>query len=96
MWNQCMLSRPRVHFVNLHLDIEECKCMISCSLYCSDPWSWTEDELRRLETPTDSFEIWQGKLLKAAAAYKGKENLVGSIARRLKTCLDRSGGATDD
>ena len=73
-----------------------CNCIICFSVCCSDPGSWTETELRRLETAKDSFEVWQQKLLQAAAAYPGKENLVGSLARRVKTCLDRGGGATDD
>ena len=63
---------------------------------CSDPWSWAEDELRRLETPKDSFEVWQQKLLQAVKAYPSKEKLVGSMARKINQCLDRGGGPIDD
>ena len=96
MWNQWMFSQPRIHTVDHNPEFDNCNCMISCFLCCSDPWSWIEDELRRRETAKDSFEIWQQKLVKAVDAYTGKENLVGSLARRLKTCLDRVGSAIDD
>ena len=65
-------------------------------MHCADLWSWSEDELRRLETPKDSFELWQKKLLKAVAKYPAKGKLVRSMARKCAQCLERHGGPIDD
>ena len=72
-----------------------CKCDRIVS-HCLDPWSWAEDELRRLESPNDSFEVWQKKVVKAVSNYPSKEKLVGSMARKVKQTLERKGGPIDD
>ena len=59
-------------------------------------WAWAEKELRRMETGRDSFATWQKKVLKAVSKYPAKAKLVGSMARRIKELLKRSGGALDD
>ena len=58
--------------------------------------SWSEVELRRLETPSDSFQVWQKKVVKAVSAYPAKAKLVGSMARKCAQCLKRHGGPIDD
>lgn len=59
-------------------------------------WSWAEPALRRLETGTDRFPIWQKKVLKAVHRYPAKEKLIPSMARRCKTLVERSGAMLDD
>jgi len=59
-------------------------------------WSWAEAELRRLETGRDTFPAWQKKVLAAVAKYPAKGKLVGSMARKCREVLKRSGGALDD
>ena len=55
-------------------------------------WRWAEDELRRLEKKGDSFEVFQKNMVKAVNKYKGSENLVGSMARKIKTVCDKNTG----
>ena len=55
-------------------------------------WKWAEDELRRLEKKGDSFEVFQKNMVKAVNKYKGSENLVGSMARKIKTVCDKNTG----
>ena len=66
------------------------------NVFCTILWSWAERKLRELENDDDSFEIWRKKLLKAVAAYTGKAKLVGSMARKCRQTLERSGGPIDD
>lgn len=67
-----------------------------CPIHFVDVWSWAEVELRKLETATDSFTLWQEKLLKAAKAYPSKGKLVASMARKCAQTLKRKGGPIDD
>jgi hypothetical protein len=59
-------------------------------------WAWAEPQLRRLETGTDAFPVWQKKILKAVHAYPSKEKLIPSMARRCKALVERSGAMLDD
>ena len=69
---------------------------LSLFTLCAILWSWAEKELRRnLEHEDDDFQVWRRKVVKAVAAYNGI-NLVGSIARKIKTTLQRHGGPIDD
>jgi hypothetical protein len=63
---------------------------------CADLRSWAEVELRKLEKPSDSFAVWQKKLVKAVSAYPAKGKLVGSMARKCAETLKRNGGPIDD
>jgi transposase len=58
-------------------------------------WAWAESRLRELETGADTFEQWQGKVLRAVSDYPSSSKLVGSMAKRCKTVLDRSGAMND-
>ncbi len=58
--------------------------------------SKAEPRLRVLEKDNDTFEAWQQKVLKAVLQYPAPEKLVGSMARRIKTLLERSGAMLDD
>lgn len=64
--------------------------------HCADPWSWSEKELRRIETPQDTVEVWSKKVVKACNAYNGKDDLVGGMAKKIKHCLAMKGGPIDD
>ena len=59
-------------------------------------WAWSEPQLRRLETGTDGFPVWQKKVLKAVHAYPAKAKLIPSMARRCKALVARSGAMLDD
>ena len=54
-------------------------------------WSWGENELREVEEDGDSFEVFQGRLLKVARAYPFAEKLVGGMANRMKLLVDTKG-----
>ena len=59
-------------------------------------WSQAEPKLRELESGYDEFAEWKKKVLAAVRAYPSPEKLVGSMARRVKDCLDRNGAMIDD
>jgi len=60
-------------------------------------WSWAETHLRdELETGSDSFETFQKNVVKAVNAYPSSSKLVGSMARKCKELLERSGAMLDD
>ena len=59
-------------------------------------WSWSEGRLRDLETGRDSFASFRQKVIKAVNAYPSSDKLVGSMARKCKAVLARSGGMLDD
>ena len=58
-------------------------------------WAWAEPELRRREHSDDSFTNFQSNALKAVRAYPSGEKLVGSLAKKCKQVLERSGGPCD-
>jgi len=59
-------------------------------------WAWAEPKLRELETARDTFPTFQKNCLKAVRAYPAAPKLVGSMARKCQTVLDRAGGALND
>ena len=60
-------------------------------------WSWAETHLRdELETGSDSFETFQKNVVKAVNAYPSSSKLVGSMARKCKELLERSGAMLYD
>ena len=58
-------------------------------------WAWSENRLRKLETGKDDFEAFQKKVLKAVNDYPSSAKLVGSMAKRCKSLLARSGAMLD-
>ena len=54
-------------------------------------WSWAENELREVEEDDDSFEVFQGRLLKVVRAYPYAQKLVGGMANRMKLLVDKKG-----
>ena len=60
------------------------------------PRSWSEVELRKMESGKESFGEWQKKLLRAVGKYPAKEKLVASMARKCADTLKRKGGSIDD
>jgi len=59
-------------------------------------WAWAEPELRKLEGPNDSFEVFQKKTLKAVMAYPSTVKLIPSMARRCKTVAGGNGAMLDN
>ena len=59
-------------------------------------WSRAEPDLRKLEDEDDSFPDWKPKVLKAVRYYPASAKLVGSMARRCKSCLARNGAMLDE
>ena len=57
-------------------------------------WSWAEDELRRLETEDDPFDLWVKKALKACRSYPSPEKLIASMANRMRLIHEGEGAAT--
>lgn len=58
-------------------------------------WSRAEPDLRALESGTDEYSAWKKKVLAAVKAYPSPQKLVGSMSRRVKTCLARQGAMLD-
>ena len=58
-------------------------------------WSAAEPALRKMEKGNETFELWQELLVPAVQKYAHAEKLVGSMAKRIKQCIDRNGAATD-
>jgi len=54
-------------------------------------WAWAEETLRDDEKDNDSFEVFQGRVLKACREYPFGGKLVGSMAKRMKLLLDKKG-----
>ena len=59
-------------------------------------WSRAEPELRALENGYDEFVPWKRKVHAAIKKYSGANKLVGSMARKIKDCLERKGAMIDD
>ena len=59
-------------------------------------WSWAETHLRELEDGKQSFETFQKLVVKAVRAYPFSKKLVGTMARKCATIIERSGEALDD
>ena len=57
-------------------------------------WPWSEKALRKLERPSDSFEKFQTKVLKAVQAYPktSAKKLIRSIAKRVRKVISLKGG----
>ena len=54
-------------------------------------WAWAEERLRTQEKDSDSFEVFQKRVLDACRAYPYAGKLVGSMAKRMALLKDRSG-----
>ena len=59
-------------------------------------WAWAEPELRKIEGPNDSFEVFQKKTLKAVMAYPSTVKLIPAMARRCKTVAGGNGAMLDN
>ena len=57
-------------------------------------WTWAEEELRRNEEDSDTFEKFGERVLQAVTAYVGNDNLVGSMARRVARAIAAGGAMT--
>ena len=50
-----------------------------------------EKRLRQIEHDDDSFEDFQKKCIKAVKGYVAPQNLVGSMAKRMKLVVEMKG-----
>jgi len=59
-------------------------------------WSWVEDEIRRQEEDTDSFQDFQKKVLEAARCYpeSSAKKLIPGMPKRIRACLEGKGAMT--
>ena len=55
-------------------------------------WPVAEKNLRKLEKPGDKFSSFPNKAVKAVKQYKAAHKLVGSMASRVKLCIESQGG----
>ena len=58
-------------------------------------WSTAEDDLRDLEAGDEDFEDWKKLVIEACNDYKSPEKLVGSMAKKVRLCLERDGAMLD-
>lgn len=59
-------------------------------------WGWAEGELRKINKAGESFEKFQKDVIKAVNKYPGSAKLVASMARKIKTVLEKNTGEMID
>ena len=57
-------------------------------------WSWVEEELRKEETRSDTFEVFCKKMLVVSRRYPGAAALIPSMTQRVQAVLDLKGDMT--
>ena len=57
-------------------------------------WGWVEEELRKEEKRSDTFNAFCKKMLMASRRYPGGSSLIPSMAQRLQAVLKVNGGMT--
>lgn len=55
-------------------------------------WGWSEPKLRKSEANADSFAKFKQRVTTVCNQYPSSAKLVPALARRMKLCLERSGG----
>lgn len=58
-------------------------------------WPWAENRLRETEKPNDTFEDFSNRCVKAVSDYPDGANLITSMARRMKMCVEAKGAMID-
>ena len=56
-------------------------------------WGWAEERLREIEKDSDTFEVFQNRVLDACRAYPFSAKLVGSMAKRMRLLKEKSGAS---
>ena len=54
-------------------------------------WAWTEPDLRKSENLRDTFETFQGRLLKTCKAYPHGHKFIEGMAKRMRLVIDKEG-----
>ena len=57
-------------------------------------WSWVEQELRKEEKRSDTFDTFCRKMLIVSRRYPAGSALIPSMAQRLEAVLNAKGGMT--
>ena len=57
-------------------------------------WSWMESALRKEEQKTDTFAVFSRRLHRVGHQYPNAQNLIGSMANRVKEVLNAKGAMT--
>lgn len=54
-------------------------------------WAWAEERLREIEKDSDSFDVFQTRVIQACRAYPYGNKLVGSMAKRMRLLVEKEG-----
>ena len=57
-------------------------------------WGWVEEELRKEEKRSDTFNAFCKNMLMVSRRYPGGSSLIPSMAQRLQAVLKANGGMT--